>query len=180
MSNKRQVFLSLHHRDALSIGGNRQRFGHAAYHWGIVISPKISKGPDCYAFDVSDGIILDPARRVNLNQEGNWFFRGRANINPEKSGHLLGRVMIGKVPNEVTYVELHGLLEAIPLPQKSTLPEQNCVTWTRAAICKLQENGLVEQFDLGRFMDESLAFADQRLQSIESKPASINYTGRRM
>jgi hypothetical protein len=180
MSNKRQVFLSLHHRDALSIGGNRQRFGHAAYHWGILISPKSSKGPDCYAFDVSDGILLDPVRRVNLNPEGNWLFREKANINPEKSGHLLGRVMIGKVPNEVTYAEIHGLLRAIPLPQKGAVPEQNCVTWTRAAIFKLQENGLVERFDLDRFMDESLAFADQRLQSTESTPASINYTGRRM
>lgn len=119
-------------------------------------------------------------RRVNLDTEGNWVFREKANINPEKSGHLLGRIMIGKVPNEVTYAEIHGLLGAIPLPQKSALPEQNCVTWTRAVICKFQVNDLVEEFDLDRFMDESLALADQRLQSSESTPASINYTGRRI
>ncbi|CAG8151161.1 unnamed protein product [Penicillium salamii] len=180
MSNKRQVFLALHHRGNLSIGENRQRLGHAAYHWGILVSPKISKGPDCYVFDVSDGPLLDSVNRVNRNPEGNWRFRGNANIDPKEYGNLLGKVMIGKVPNEVTYAEIHGFLEAIPLPQKGVLPEQNCVTWTKAAICRLQENGLVEQFDLNRFMDESLAFADQRLQNTDTTPAHINYTGRRM
>ncbi|KAJ5550595.1 hypothetical protein N7535_001462 [Penicillium sp. DV-2018c] len=178
MRNKRQVFLSLHHRYALSIGENRQRLGHAAYHWGILIAPKRSKGPDCYAFDATDGIILDSGR--DLNPEGNWHFREKANHNPEKDGHFLGRVMIGKVPNEVTYAEIHGLLAAIPLPQKGALPEQNCVTWTRAAICELQRKGLVEQFDLDRFMDESLAFADRRLKDTDSTPVSMNYTSRRM
>lgn len=88
--------------------------------------------------------------------------------------------MIGKVPNEVTYAKIHGLLRAIPLPQKGALPEENCVTWTRNAICKLQENGLAEQFNLDRFMDDALAFADQRLLNTYSTRASINYTGRPM
>ncbi|CAG8921750.1 unnamed protein product [Penicillium salamii] len=180
MSNKRQVFLALHHRASLSIGENRQRLGYAAYHWGILVSPKISKGPDYYVFDVSDGILLDPVNRVNLNPNGDWHFREKANMDPEENGNLLGRVMIGKVPNEVTYAEIHDFLRTIPLPQKGVLPEQNCVTWTRAAICRLQENGLVEKFDLNRFMDESLAFADQRLQNLNTTPARINYTGRPM
>ncbi|KAJ5545242.1 hypothetical protein N7535_006375, partial [Penicillium sp. DV-2018c] len=82
-------------------------------------------------FDVSDGILLDQASRAI------GFFQGKASTNPEKSGHL-GRVMIVKVSNEVTYAEIHSLFGAIPLPQKGALPEQNCVTWTRAAIRKLQ------------------------------------------
>lgn len=88
--------------------------------------------------------------------------------------------MIGKVPDEVPYVKIHGLLEEIPLPQKGAVPEQNCVSWTRAAIRTLQENGLAEQFDLDPFMDKSLAFADQRLLKTDSTPVSINYTTRRM
>ncbi|KAF3028981.1 hypothetical protein E8E15_009918 [Penicillium rubens] len=138
------------------------------------------QGPDCYTFDVSDGVLLDPVRRVNLNPNGNWVFREKANINPQNSGHLLGRVMIGKVPNEVTYAQINGLLAAIPLPQKGALRVQNCVTWTKAAIWKLQENGLVEKFDVGQFMDDSLDFADKRIRSPESTPTSINYTARRM
>ncbi|KAJ5458912.1 hypothetical protein N7530_010856 [Penicillium desertorum] len=177
MRNKRRVFLSLHHRNSLSLGGNRQRCGYAAYHWGIFISPKSPSRPDCYAFDVSNGVVLDPVHRVNLNEEGNWHFREKVN-NPDQDS-LLGRVMIGKVPHEVTYAQIRDLLESIPLPQKDALPEQNCVTWTRAAIRKLRENGLAEQFDLDRFMDESLAFADQRLHT-GSTPTSINYTTRPM
>lgn len=179
MSNKRQVFVSLHHRDALSVGNNRQRLGHAAFHWGILICPKSSNRADCYAFDVSDGIVLDSVHRVNLNPEGNWLFREKQ-VDPKMSVRRLGRVMIGKVPNEVTYAEIHDLLGAILLPQKGAVPEQNCVTWTKAAICELQKNRLAEQFDLDRFMNESLAFADQRIQNTETTPASINYTGRRM
>jgi hypothetical protein len=38
--------------------------------------------------------------------------------------------LIGKVPNEVIYAQINGLLAAIPLPQKGALPVQNCVTWT--------------------------------------------------
>ncbi|KAJ5799107.1 uncharacterized protein N7518_001175 [Penicillium psychrosexuale] len=88
--------------------------------------------------------------------------------------------MIGKVPNEVTYAQIYNLLEAIPLPQKGAIPEQNCVTWTRAAIHKLRESGLVEQFDLDQFMDESIAYVDQRLYDLDSQPDRINYTPRRM
>lgn len=88
--------------------------------------------------------------------------------------------MIGKVPNEVTYARIYGLLKAVSLPQKGATPEQNCVTWTRAAIYKLRENGLAEQLDLDRFMDESLTYADQRLYDIYPKTARINYTSRRM
>ncbi|KAJ5951479.1 uncharacterized protein N7479_009892 [Penicillium vulpinum] len=63
------------------------------------------QGPDSWAFDVSDGALIDPVRRVNLNEEGNWRFREKANVDPEQSGRLLGGVMIGKVPNEVTYAQ---------------------------------------------------------------------------
>lgn len=131
MSNKRRVFVSLHHRYALSIGENRQRFNYAAYHWGILICPKKKpNGPDSHAFDVSDGILLHPTHRVDLNPDGNWLFRAEANANPDDNSHLLGRVMIEKVPDEVRYVKIHSLLEEIPLPQKGTVPEQNCVSWT--------------------------------------------------
>lgn len=180
MSNKRRVFVSLHHRYSLSIRENRQRLRHAAYHWAILICPKKPKGSDSHSFDVSDGIILHPTQKVDLNPEGNWFFRAEANAQPDDSPHLLGRVMIGKLPNEVSYENLHSLLEQIPLPEKDAEPVQNCVSWTRAAIRKLQENGFAEQFDLDPFMDKALAFADQRLHETTATSTSINYTTRRM
>lgn len=178
MRNKRQVFVSLQHRSALFIRENRQCICYAAYHWGLLICPNNPKGSDCYAFDASDGILLDEISGVNLNPEGYWNFREKANINPQAINHLLGSVMIGKLPNDVALAEIRGLLESIPLPEQGAQSEQNCVTWTRAAICKLREKGLVEEFDLDRFMDDALAYADQRLHNFESTPASINYTGR--
>ncbi|KAE8154146.1 hypothetical protein BDV25DRAFT_148323 [Aspergillus avenaceus] len=96
------------------------------------------------------------------------------------SGHLLGRTMIGKVPNEVTYAEIRIHLESIPLPRKGVSPEENCVSWTRSAIQKLQEKGLAEQFGIDRFMADSLAFADQRMKSPDSTANIINYTSRPM
>lgn len=180
MSNKRQVFVSLHHRDSPSLGGNRQRLGYAAYHWGILISPKNSKGLDCYAFDVSDGLILDPVNRLNCNEGYNWHFREKVNVDPTQGGHLIGMVMVGKVPHEAIDAQIYGLLKAIPLPQKGSRPEQNCVTWTKAVIYTLRENGFVEIFDIDRFMDKTLAFADQRIHRTKSTPNRINYTSRSM
>lgn len=91
MSNKRQFFLSLHHRGALSLGKSRQQLGYSAYHWGILISPKSSKGPDCYIFDVSNGFMTDKEGRFDLNPEGNWAFRENSEVDPEWSGRVLGR-----------------------------------------------------------------------------------------
>lgn len=189
MGSKRRVFVSLHHRNALSIRENRQRLHYAAYHWGILISPKSPNEDENesnhYAFDVSDNMVQHPTttaqtQSVGLNTDATWHFRAEANANPDDKPRLLGRVMIGKLPNKVSYTDIHSLLEQIPLPQKGTIPEQNCVTWTRAAICTLQEKGLAEKFDLESFMDKALAFADHRLREYASTPSRINYTTRRM
>lgn len=96
------------------------------------------------------------------------------------SGHIFGRTLIGKVPNEVTHAEIQTHLESILPPRKGVLPEENCVSWTRSAIGKLQETGLAEQFDIDRFMADSLAFADQRMRSPDSKANFVNYTSRPM
>ena len=197
MSNKRRVFVSLHHRNALSIRENRKRLHYAAYHWGILISPKnLSHDDDDHhhhhhAFDVSDGIIQYAAtatettttttmESTDLNIDGNWHFRAEPNVNLADKPHLLARVMIGKLPREVSYADIHTLLEKIPLPQKDALPVQNCVSWTRAAIRTLQENGLAEKFDIDAFMDKALGFADQRLREYTTTSSCMNYTTRRM
>ncbi|KAJ5138859.1 uncharacterized protein N7515_003707 [Penicillium bovifimosum] len=134
MRNKRRVFLSIQHRNSLSVGENRQRLGYAAYHWGILICPKRSKASSCYFFDVSDGVLLeDSPNRVNLNPEFNWLFREKQISVPTTSARLLGmvmigKVMIGKVPNEVTWEQIRGLLAAVQVPKNNAVPEQNCVS----------------------------------------------------
>lgn len=177
--DKRQVFVSLDHRNALSLGENRERLGLAAFHWGIIIAPKNRKGPYCCSFDVSDGVLLHPENGINLNPDGDWNFRAKTNMNPDENSQLILRVMIGEVDNQITNERLYDLLEAIPLPQKDVLPEQNCVTWTNAAIATLQNNGLVEQFDIDAFAVEQYHFAIQRLEDLENTASILNYMSRR-
>ncbi|KAH8425148.1 uncharacterized protein LDX57_002897 [Aspergillus melleus] len=142
MRNKRQVWVSLHSRGALSLGANRTQLGYAAFHWGILISPKVSTGADCHAYDVTDSIILDSNSRTNLNSQNDWRFRHNPNDDLERNAGILGMVMIGKVPNDVSYDEIETHLASLPLPDKDAQPAQNCVTWTMAAIGKLQGIGI--------------------------------------
>ena len=133
MSSKRRVMVTIHHRGRLSLRENRTRLGRSAYHWGILIQPKNPKHHDSNALDVSDGIAVDPVTHRDLNPNLEWNFRAKADV----SGSLLGRVVIGKVPNKVTNAEIEALLREVPLPAKDTA--QNCVTWTMAAIQVLQK-----------------------------------------
>jgi hypothetical protein len=179
MSNKLRVFITIHHRNTLSLGPNRERLGYAAYHWGILIAPKGSTGPDCHAFDVTDGADPDPQARVDRNPDRNWFFR-RKHVNWKSSAHLLGKAMIGKVPNSIKLPEIEERLHSVPLPQKDVIPEQNCVTWIISAIQQLQITELAEQFDTDEFMAHALEFADQRLKRPDATNDTINYTSRPM
>ncbi|KFZ14652.1 hypothetical protein V502_05965 [Pseudogymnoascus sp. VKM F-4520 (FW-2644)] len=179
MSNKRRVFVSIHYRGGLSLGANRQRLGYAAYHWGILISPKVYKESDCYAFDVSDAARPDPETRVDHNPNHEWGFRS----NPTVSGSLLGLIMTGKIPNGVEISEIRTLLQSIPVPQKDAIPEQNCVTWVMSAIQTLQSSGFAEQFEINKFMDAGIEFADATLADKSGSPATVakmNYTTRKM
>lgn len=110
--------------------------------------PRLPEEKNCHSYDVTDAACPNPVTRVDHNPELNWFFRARDNVDPALSGHILGRVMIGKIPNEVTYAGIQALLEMVPLPTKGFRPEENCVSWTRSGIGKLQQEGLAEQFDI--------------------------------
>lgn len=99
MRNKRRIFLSIHYRGALSLGENRQRPGYTAYHWGILISPKVYKEQDCYTFDVSDAAVPDPETRLDHNPSYEWRFRS----NPTVSGSLLGLIILQKFRMRLKY-----------------------------------------------------------------------------
>ncbi|KAI9036445.1 uncharacterized protein KD926_001788 [Aspergillus affinis] len=135
MSNKRQVWITLHYRDRFSLGEHGKRLGYAAYHWSILITPKQSKGADCYAYD--------------------------PNVSPELRSHLLGAIMIGKLPKEVSFSEIKTYLNSIPVLVKGVEPEQNC-------------------FAVDGFMDDALCYADERMEDPENVQRKINYTSRPM
>lgn len=113
MSNTRHVYVGIYFRDEFSIGDNRRRLGYAAFHWGIIMQPKVLCGPCSYAFDVSNGVRLDPNTMTDLNPNRAWYFRSRPNVNPNNSTHLLGGIMIGQVPDDTGYSELEARLRSI-------------------------------------------------------------------
>lgn len=157
--------VTIHHRGSLSLGDNRARLGRSAYHWGILIQPKKPKlGRDSIAYDVSDAAKPDPETRQDHNPNYDWHFRAKRAVNndPFVGGNLLGRVMIGKVPNHITDADIEDLLGQVPLPIKNT--EQNCVTWTLASIQALQKERLAEDFDVDQFTIKALELADEWLR----------------
>lgn len=172
MSSRRRVMVTIHHRGRLSLRENRTRLGRSAYHWGILIQPKNPKHHDSNALDVSDGIVVDPVAHRDLNPNLEWNFRAKADV----SGSLLGRVMIGKVPNKATNAEIEAMLREVPFPAKDTA--QNCVTWTMAAIQVLQNEGIAEDFNVDQFMTKALlGLADEWLRN--QRPENFhNYTNR--
>jgi hypothetical protein len=63
------------------------------------------------------------------------------------------------------------------------VPEQNCVMWVISAVQTLQENGFAEQFEINKFMDAVIEFADETLADKSGTPATVakmNYTARKM
>ncbi|KAF2789405.1 hypothetical protein K505DRAFT_253434 [Melanomma pulvis-pyrius CBS 109.77] len=161
--NKRRVYVSIHHRDELSLGENRVRLGYEAFHWGILITPKSSRGPDSLAFDIFDVAVLDPISRQDTNPNRNWIFRPKTRVDSMRSGRLLGRVLIGKVPNNTTDVQIQSVLATVPVPVNGATPQQSCVTWTLAAVAALQNAGLARQFDVSQFTALANSYADRWL-----------------
>ncbi|PGG99555.1 hypothetical protein AJ79_08492 [Helicocarpus griseus UAMH5409] len=168
-------YVTIHYRDEFSLGAHRQLFGHAAYHWGLLFSPKKAKGRTSYTYDVSDAADPHPVTRVDRNPERNWVYRPRDKVDPALSTRLLGRVMIGKIPNNVSYSRIQAILNTVPL-LRNGFQTENCVSWTRDAIGKLQKEGLAERFNIDNFMDDSLQWADERLNNHRGTSNVKNYT----
>jgi hypothetical protein len=179
MANKRRIFLAIYHRNELSLGENRW-LRHSAFHWGIIISPKAARGRRSHAFDISDGVRLDPDNRIDLNSDRQWFFRAAHLVDPELSSHLLVRVMIGKLPHKVTIDHVESILASVPVPSKAVRPLENCVTWIKAAVTTLRTAGLVEDFNIEHIMDSSLGLAEDRMKNPAATPRIVNYTSRPM
>lgn len=163
MSNKLRICIELFHRDEATIQkGNSERLGWAIYHWAILLRPKDFKRlSSSVSFDVTDGLRLDPVNRTNLNSAGDWWFRIREKVNPLGTGHFLGAIQIGKLPNEVTIEQLSAILSKLPLPQRYQTPDQNCATWVFHAVQALQQAGYLSERDTQKIMNEAMALATE-------------------
>ncbi|KAN0079708.1 hypothetical protein V8E54_004922 [Elaphomyces granulatus] len=164
----------MYFRDELSIGQYQN-----SYHWGILIRPKYPSGHDTHAFDITNGVRLDGKTRTDLNPNRDWYFRLNEHVNPANNTHILGGIMVGKVPHEVTISQIEDILRPVPLPVKGAMPKETCATWVKAAIQALQEAELVEKFDVDGFMAHAQDFANKRMAK-GGPPEYINYTARVM
>ncbi|KAL2818153.1 hypothetical protein BDW59DRAFT_165601 [Aspergillus cavernicola] len=157
MRNKPCILITLHPRGKFSLGENRQCLQKAAYHWGILISPKDPNAGVHTHFDVTDSIYIDPHTG---EVRDNWRFRERGDSKPILAFLILARVQIAKVPRGVGVGELGRRFSEIPLPRKE-VDGDNCVSWVRGAIEMLSKMGALEEgFDVDKVMDDALGFAD--------------------
>ncbi|KAK9434690.1 hypothetical protein VB005_09472 [Metarhizium brunneum] len=173
----RLATVALYHRDTLSKGHSRRVFGYDAFHWGMMVMPENSHGRDCNAYEATDASEIDPVTFRMNNPHMNWWFRPKENIDPELSSKLIGRIVIGHIPEDVLNPELEEFFASIPLPAKNTNPQQSCVTWTVNVILALQRRNWAWSFDIEPFKDWALAYADDRMKVTSStQPKVVTYS----
>lgn len=84
------------------------------------------------------------------------------------SGRLIGRVMIGKIPPQVTESQIENILDGVALPNKEL--EERCRHWVWRALYVLQANSVIAHFDIEKLRIWLLGYANQCL----AKPSSDN------
>ncbi|KAL3497235.1 hypothetical protein BJX62DRAFT_4622 [Aspergillus germanicus] len=161
MRNKPRISITLHPRGKNSLGENHRRLHYAAYHWGILISPKNSKSNngDHTLFDVTDSLFV----HVSTGKASDdWRFRARTTQDPDVAFQILVKVLVGKLDSRsVTVKEVERRFKEVPLPRKGEQLGENCVSWTKEAIGLLVKMGVLEGvLDVQKLINEALEFAD--------------------
>ncbi|EPE09013.1 serine threonine protein kinase [Ophiostoma piceae UAMH 11346] len=171
----RLLSVAVYDRGDYSRGRMRQVFEYEAYHWGLLMGPEVPAAPDFWSFDATDASEIDPVTFRMTNPTMDWLFRARDSVDLDTNSIILGRMVIGEVPEGMLFSELRDLLRAVPLPERNREPQQSCVTWTVNAVKLLQERSLVPQFDLQTFKDQVLSYGDDRIKKEEALEPSVKY-----
>ncbi|KAF9768816.1 hypothetical protein IL306_013829 [Fusarium sp. DS 682] len=164
-----QVAVALYDRGNFFRGDKRRVFGYEAYHWGIVIMPENHQAQDYHAFCATDVSEINPVTFRMRNPSMSWWLRSEENINPGEGAKPLGCIVIGEIPDDITFAQLDEFFNSISLPVKNTHPQQSCVTWIIEAIHALQEKDWVPQFELEQFKDSAVSYADERMSGSNSE-----------
>lgn len=178
-----QIAVALYHRDHFSKGQTRKILGHGSYHWGIVIitppSRQTSHDPSEYhSFEATDASKIDPVTWRLKNPTMDWWLRSQTNFPGDLASlneKLLGLVVIGAAPTDVSTDEFRGVFERIPLPVKNTVPQESCVSWALDAVRAVQTEGWASDFDISQFSDWALEFADKSLDDLGSRVQIVPY-----
>ena len=171
---ERQIAVALDHRDNLSRGQMRRHLGYEAYHWRIASMPEGTQA-ECAVFDATDASRINPVTWRMDNPNMDWWFRAEINVDPAASTKLLGFIVIGAVPAEVSSTGLKDFFRQVPLPVKNTHPQQSCVTWAVDAMLALQRKGWAWAFDIDQFKAWALEYADESLENPDSKEKRVIY-----
>ena len=176
LRNKRRIYVTLHHRGPLSLKEHRKLLNLASYDWGIMVSPKRSKGADSRAYSVSDSVAAGPTSRLSISSDGNvcgdWHFRSDVK-DAAQDPRLIGKFLVGKLLIFPTYSAFEDIMTTLPMPELET---GSCVTWTRDAIRLLQEKILVQTFEVDDLMTFMWKTANSWIDSGEIHPHEVDLT----
>ncbi|KAI1750365.1 hypothetical protein F4782DRAFT_532474 [Xylaria castorea] len=153
---KTRVFVAAYFREGItSSEGSYELLQHARFHWAIWIEPKGSTGIGaCYQAMKYDEF-------VNIPDSGRWQYEYINTADYTRSASMLGRIMVGKLPKDVSPELVADILfGGVPLPAENNDAVENCVNWTMAALRELQLRGCVDNFDIQDFMDHALQRAN--------------------
>jgi hypothetical protein len=117
----------------------------ARYQWGIFVIPKGADAGNLYWVRFEDFDWEDP-------DSGGWKYHWRQDVKVSESPSMLGLVMVGKLPAGTTCGDVESLLKQVPLPKSSVMPKENCVSWVRESLRRLQNRGWAETFDIDHFV----------------------------
>ncbi|KAG6040779.1 hypothetical protein E4U41_007048 [Claviceps citrina] len=98
-----------------------------------------------------------------------WWMRGRI-VDPMLSNKLLGSIVVGEMPEDISFEELKAFFHQVPPPVKNTHPQQSCVTWALDAIRSMQKQGWAWEFDVEQFKDTALSCGDEIYNRIRVQP----------
>ncbi|KAH7117574.1 hypothetical protein B0J11DRAFT_87998 [Dendryphion nanum] len=168
MSNKDRVFIAIYrhpHDSELTSLSSRPKAQR--YQWGIWVEPKNSTGQGT-SFDLEDSAAFSSVANP---------FGWRLHIDDHKylPTRMLGRIMIGKMPEGTNGSDVAEILKAVPLPSDPGSIIEDGVAWIRAAIEELQDMGGAESFSVDTFIDDALGHAVS-WQKNSKGPEKVNYT----
>lgn len=172
MSNKDRVFVAIYTRPGTSelesLSSSRSKTKPTKYHWGIWVEPKNSSDSGT-SFDLEDSVAYS-----SVTNPFGWRFH----IDDHKAlpPRMLGRIMIGKMPEGMSGSDVTGILKSVPLPSDPDSLIVDVVAWIKAAIEELQNAGAAERFPIDVFMNDALGFAIQWHAKGGKEVEKMNYT----
>jgi hypothetical protein len=172
MSNKDRVFIAVYTRpgssELASLSSTKSKPPPSAYQWGLWVEPKNSTGHGT-SFDLEDQISFS-----SVTNPFGWRFHIDDHKTPPP--RMLGRLMIGKMPEGMSGTDLSCVLKDVPLPSDPGSHVVDSVGWILAVIEVLQEVGAAETFPIDNFLGDALAYAHKWHTKGRTVCEKVNYT----